>query len=285
MKGIRRLRIFVCFLVVLFLLQVSAVVYAHPASQKGILAETYIHDDFGIYYGDYFIGSDDVGWRIMEQMHTNGTTQTYSFSTTDANLTPALKSYTRTGASRWSGTVTITEETDGSGNGEIRTYTDYDSPDGAFFNIPIPSTIDVASGHISKWQIKINLVYENSIGAATMAHEFGHAIGLTDLYEAQSINKLMYGSSTRTTNYPTDLDKWGAKVITGVHTTHTWGYKYYDTTNAGANRHIKYCTQCNGLTNTIKNCTYNSQNICTGCSVPRGVQPSSVGHKAQQTIS
>lgn len=36
----------------------------------------------------------------------------------------------------------------------------------------------------------------------------------------------------------------GAKVITGVHTTHTWGYKYYDTNSTG-NRHmlleVVYC--------------------------------------------
>lgn len=284
MKRIWILRPFVWLLASLLALQFGTVAYAHPTSQEGILAKTYIDKLLGEYYGDYFIGGDDVGWRIMEQMHTNGTTLTYSFSTIDENLTPALKSYTRTGASRWSGTVTITEKTDGSGRGEIYTYRKTDVNAVANFVVPDEDTID-AYGHTSSWKIWINLKYEDSVGASTMAHEFGHAIGLTDLYGAQSRNKLMYGTSARTTNYPTELDKWGAKVITGVHTTHTWGYKYYGASSTGGNSHIKYCTQCNGLTNSVYNCTYNSQNVCTACGIPYGANISSIGQETQQVSS
>lgn len=86
-----------------------------------------------------------------------------------------------------------------------------------------------------------------NVTSTTLAHEFGHAIGLNDLYDDQNVNKLMYGVSSRTVSSPTTSDKWGAKVITGVHTTHTWAYKYHSTTGTGQNRHVGYCTSCNGV--------------------------------------
>lgn len=273
MKSKLMSRIMVCIFAIIFACQLSMVTFAHPSSQEGILAKTYISDVYSDLYGDYFIGGDSVGWSINENHHTNGTTLTYSFSTTDSYLTSTLKSYVTSGASKWSGTVSIVNKSDGSGTGEISTFYNAGTSVGAKFC----DFLTDSSGHLTSWYIQMNRYYTQS--AVTIAHEFGHAIGLNDLYGNISSNKLMYGFSGRTATSPTSADKWGAKVITGAHTSHTWGYKYYDTTSAGANRHVKYCTQCNGLTTTIANCVYNTNNICKICGVAYGTSPSSVGHE------
>lgn len=65
-------------LVVVFMLHTSPYVFAHSSSQEGILAKSYLAE-----YGGYYIGGKDVGWSIDEGLHTNGTTLTYSFSSTD----------------------------------------------------------------------------------------------------------------------------------------------------------------------------------------------------------
>ena len=258
----------VYILVSVLMLQGSPYVLAHPSSQEGILAKTY-HST----YEGYYVGGESVGWSIDESYHTNGTTLTYSFFTSDSYLNSTYKSYVTTGASRWSGTMTITNKTDGSGTGEISTYND-------------PNTNTVAkfceyyangSGHLTSWKIKMNRA--KNVTSTTLAHEFGHAIGLNDLYDDQNVNKLMYGVSSRTVSSPTTSDKWGAKVITGVHTTHTWAYKYHSTTGTGQNRHVGYCTSCNGLSATISDCVYNSGNIFRFCNIPLGVQPWSTGHE------
>ena len=100
--------------------------------------------------------------------------------------------------------------------------------------------------------------------ASTLAYELGHAIGLNDLYDDQNVDKLMYGvENYRTVTSPSASDIWGAKVITGVHNTHMWAYKYHSTTGTGINRHVGCCTSCNGLSATISDCVYN----------PRGISP------------
>lgn len=80
-----------------------------------------------------------------------------------------------------------------------------------------------------------------------IAHELGHVLGLNDLYSPTNADKLMYGYSTGTATGPTASDIKGMQVITGSHTTHTWGYKYYTTNTYGQHVHAKYCTVCNGF--------------------------------------
>ena len=113
----------------------------------------------------------------------------------------------------------------------------------------------------------MNMAKADSLSSKVLAHEFGHAIGLKDLSNAQNINKLMYGYSNGTATAPALADIWGAKVITGVHTTHTWGYRLI----AGAlgNSHQKYCTACNGLNPYVQRCTYGTDNRCTVCGYGR----------------
>lgn len=49
----------------------------------------------------------------------------------------------------------------------------------------------------------------------TIAHEFGHAIGLNDLKLSGNSGLLMYGFSSRTASSPTSKDIAGAKKAVG----------------------------------------------------------------------
>ena len=255
---------FLLLIILLMMTLFPMVLYAHPASQEGILSKSYIEQ-----YEGYDIGGDDVGWSIDEDHHAESSTITYSFDTNDPNLTNTYKAYVAVAANTWSGTVTFINKTDGSGTGMITTYNDpNDDSVAEFINYRDNTDND---GHLLGWTIQINT--GKSIEARYIAHELGHAIGLNDLYASASANKLMYGFLTGSANAPTSSDIWGAKVITGIHTAHTWGYKYESTSSTGANSHVKYCTLCNGKSPTIKKCTYNANNVCTVCGTPYGVQP------------
>lgn len=238
-------------------------VYAHSTSQEGVLAKTYHSGN-----GGYYIGGEDVGWSIDESCHTNGTTITYSFSTTDSALTNSYKTYTIEGASKWNDVVNIINKTDGTGTGEISTIYDANTAMVAKFTIPTTNGTD-ANGHLKEWSIVMNRAY--NITSITMAHEFGHVIGLNDLYESKNRDKIMYGYSLSKASEPTSLDEWGAKVITGVHSSHNWRYEFYDITNTG-NRHIRYCTSCNG-TGLLSKCIYNSNKLCRFCGAPQAGNP------------
>jgi len=240
------------------------VVNAHNTSWEGVLRKSYISQ-----YGGYYIGGDEVGWSIDEGVHTNGASLTYSFDSTDSNLTPTLKNVVRAGAGLWSGTVNIQEKTDGTGKGLITTYNEAGSGVIAKF---CEFTAN-SSGHLTAWKIKLNRAHTQN--QVVIAHEFGHAIGLNDLYEYRSRYKLMYGYDTGLANSPTATDIWGAKLITGVHSSHTWGYKYYSTNSSG-NVHIKYCTQCGGLSYETGQCTYHN-GVCVLCGVPSGYTPYAIG--------
>lgn len=258
-------------LVITFMLLTIPSAFAHSSSQAGILAKTYI----GPPYDGYYIGGEEVGWSIDEGLHTNGTTITYSFVSSDPYLTSQYRSYVTNGARKWSGTVTITNKTDGSGTGKIGTFY---SPNTGIVAVTRPLRVN-NSGHLTAWEISMNRAYSQS--DKVLAHEFGHVIGLNDLYASRNSGKIMYAYTSGTATSPTTTDKWGAKVITGVHSTHSWGYKYHSTLSSGANRHVKYCTSCYGLTNSVTNCVYNSQNTCIYCGIPRGAQPWAFGYENQ----
>ncbi|MDE6580319.1 MAG: hypothetical protein K2K41_07285 [Ruminiclostridium sp.] len=128
------------------------------------------------------------------------------------------------------------------------------------------------NGHLTSWKISINLEETKYLSAKVLAHEFGHVIGLTDLYEPKSSNKIMYAYSTMTVTGPTESDKNGANVILGFHDKHYWGYKMYSRASDGTTSHVKYCIICNGYCASsdgkkplVSNCTYASTGICTLC--------------------
>lgn len=252
-------KLMICLLVVIMVTQTNPLALAHSISQEGILAKTPV----GGGYTGYYIGGDNVGWSIDEDFHTNGASLTYHFSNSDSYLSSQYKAYVTNGASKWSGTVTITQKSYGSGTGEICTF--YNASSGVY--AAFDDYKANSSGHLTSWKIMMNRA--RALDSTILAHEFGHAIGLNDLYGSQSTGKLMYGYISGTATGPTTSDKWGAKVITGVHSTHTWGYKYYGTGSDG-NYHVKYCTQCRGLSVVVEKCTYNADNVCRICGTPKG---------------
>ncbi|MBQ4641921.1 MAG: hypothetical protein IJB47_04850 [Oscillospiraceae bacterium] len=233
------------------------------------------------------IGGEDVGWCAYEERHMNETSMTYSFQDGNAFLLDENKADTHTAASRWSGTVNFQYEEEG-GAIEITMINtmpiryDEDGNEIIVYATTEPTQSGV-NGHPQKWKITLNYRFNADITPGVIAHEFGHVIGLNDLYESQNSNKLMYYSRTENTHSPTSSDRWGAKVITGQHTSHTWGYKYHSTTTSGSNRHVNYCTSCNGFPaqKTISNCIYNANNVCRLCGTPAGQQPWSVPHETE----
>lgn len=229
--------------------------YAHPASVQG---------------------GESVGWDINKYKHfypdkkDNNGALTYTYA---SDMPQKYRSYIAAGASKWSSVVNIINSATGTVYGEIRLEDNGANSEIAAFDGAIDS-----SGHLTSWIITINSYYEDEINARTLAHEFGHAIGLKDLYKSSNANKIMYGytSSSWTATGVTSADRWGAKVITGQHTSHSMSYKYNKTDSAGNNYHVKYCTDCGGLASSAVKCTYNSNNRCKLCGTPKGAQTSSL---------
>lgn len=251
----------------LLVLMGSIASYAHTTSQSGILAKTYMP-----IYGGYYIGGENVGWSIDEDYHTNGKRQTYRFA---ANFPDEYKGLVRDAADAWSAVVKFEEDFN---NGKCLVETTYVYPiDGGMpYRAKVTGRYADANGHLTSCKLLINLYYPVEI--STVTHEFGHVIGLNDLYSNMNRNKIMFGTyEERTVSTPQSLDIWGAKVITGQHSSHNWGYKYHSFDSNG-NKHIKYCTQCKGLPHTqvIESCSYDSSGKCIKCGVPQGVQPYSI---------
>ncbi|MBQ2900326.1 MAG: snapalysin family zinc-dependent metalloprotease [Agathobacter sp.] len=188
----KRIKIIPVFSIILLFVFVSPV-YAHTTSQIGVLEQTY-HTNPN--YQDYYVGGEEVGWSIDETLHTNGTSITYSFAITDPYLETAYKVYAIEGASKWNGIVNITNKLDGTGKGIIKTYNEENSGTVDRFR----GAYTDANGHLTSWIIEMNRSY--NVTSTTLAHEFGHVIGLNDLYASKNTNKLMYGYSSRSVSSP-----------------------------------------------------------------------------------
>jgi len=208
---------FACVFVIVFLLPlVTAPAGAHPASQKNILQSNKI-TQYG--NGIYYVGGETVGWSIDEGYHRgSSTSMAYRIVTTDVWFTPARKSMVQQGAAKWSTYGNVYESSNAIG--VVYAYNGGTSSTIASFG---EYTVD-SSGHFTQWRIKINK--DRNATAANLAHEFGHAFGLNDLYESKNNNKLMYAYSSGTATAPTAVDGKGFSVITGGHTSHAFGSDY-----------------------------------------------------------
>lgn len=242
--------------VIISMLCGTAGVSAHTVMQKQFFSDSLVP---GI--NRFCVGSDEMGWRIDEEFHTNGTATHYKFS---PDFPSTRKSYVRNGAAKWAGIVSIVEN-DSSPN-EIFAF---NAPDDFVVAEFRSSYRDPPTGHLSQWTINVNL--GKNISATILAHEFGHVIGLTDLYEPQSKSKLMYGYSNLTATAPTASDVWGAKVITGVHgSTHSQKYRIFGS-DASGNIHVYECSTCGGFRK--QHCVYTLQGrVCTICGFPRSAE-------------
>ncbi len=173
-----------------------------------------------------------------------------------------MKTKFRTGASKWSAVVTFEETSNSSTSGVIKEY-DFERTDvlGEFTNYHA----NASTGHLTAWEIHFNSNPGVEITDITVAHELGHVIGLNDLYIDTNRNKLMYFRSDSTATAPTALDLWGARVILGLHTSHTFSqYRIWGVSGA-TTYHVQYCSSCNGNKATHQACIYGTNGRCTVC--------------------
>jgi hypothetical protein len=273
MMKIKR-NVILTIMILSFSFLLTTVSSAHSTGQKGLVW-----------------GGEIVGWDIDESFHNSNTELKYWFDTNDAYLNSNnRKTIVRSGAAKWSHPYEITEmSTFQSTTGTINTFSQVKNPDTGEVAIArrFKSGSPNSDGHMNvntvSWGIQINR-HTDANGLLTnvsIAHEFGHAYGLRDLYNDCNKDKLMYYNATLgTATGITAFDLNGANVITGCHShssSTVWnyrnarkvtGYKVYHT-------HSPACYgqgKCGGWRNTggsIALCTYGSNGKCTTCNVYR----------------
>lgn len=155
-------------------------------------------------------GSESIGWRLHCTNSSNGhigiASLTYKYS---PNLSSSYKDYTSTGATRWNltGIVNISESSNS--QNVIFQYNDPNVSTRAYVRSY------TFGNHKSRWDINYNHAKMKdsapSTNNGTATHEFGHTIGLVDLTSSSNTNKLMYGTTARTVNFPQFADMEGAR--------------------------------------------------------------------------
>lgn len=154
-------------------------------------------------------GSEAKGYMVAsEQLREKKAT--YNTSALDATY----KSYATGGAKLWNDTGVVTFKQ--SKNSPNRIYTINDKNTSAA-GLCKRTSISV-NGKILAFEIKLNKYKLKKLDAkrskALAAHEFGHALGLADLYNDCNRGQIMNGSSRRTATKPSAKDIKGAKYAT-----------------------------------------------------------------------
>ena len=161
-------------------------------------------------------GSEMLGWRVDCSNHQAA--PSFKWYTPIADSPTAVdyryRMAANAGASKWKDTVTITNSTSSTNSGYIYTFNDSNTSILGVFH-------DYSSngqGHLISWKIKFNKTALDTFTVAQVAviaaHEFGHAIGMYDLYQIGNNDKLMYAYWPYTTVSPTAKDILGAKEAT-----------------------------------------------------------------------
>lgn len=235
-------RLIACTLVLVLLLIIPETGFAHSTN----VYNTYTKSELS-------------GWIIDEQKHIGTSTFYYGFN--DPNLSSTLKSRTETGASYWSTVANIIRD-----DASYFNRTNYVEFVGKQYSDPgVYAATDAieyaANGHWNMWQIRINTLSAYEETAA--AHEFGHVLGLVDLYNSGNSDKLMYYDMVDFNRRPQAADKNGVRVITGKHTSHSLGSTYYriheDPDRA---YHRRFCVTCNIILDTA---CYPKTGKCNTC--------------------
>lgn len=231
-------------------------VYAHPTTLVNIFDNN----------GNTSIGSEEIGWKLNEMHHLNTTSIQFKFDDiTNGGFDSTWKTKIRNGLSKWNYSPLSVGESP-TANGTIVKNPNLNTLNKIYLSITINS-----NGHITAWTMEINP--NKTITQREIARQLGYIIGLGSLSSSSNKNKIMYTGSDCTATTTNAQDRWGARVITGNHTTHNWQYNFKEYLHNGMGVHRHYCSQCGGFK--TENCTYNSNNVCTKCGTPSGVSPDS----------
>jgi hypothetical protein len=155
-------------------------------------------------------GSESVGWKIDADGHAGTDLDSYSIN---AFVTDRTRQDIINGAARWESSPVSFYQVSSGGTGHVSQYSDIDSDIPAYYLEGSTNSL----GHLLSWSIHVNGPVFNSVSEETrltiIAHEFGHAVGLYDLYYSYNDDKLLYGEirdDGSHIGYPSYEDELGA---------------------------------------------------------------------------
>ncbi|MED4128161.1 hypothetical protein [Shouchella miscanthi] len=156
-------------------------------------------------------GSENAGWKVRCNGHGGDDRGVVLYDTT--GLSSKYLGYAETGAARLNATGLIGFYKNTFTSNKVKTYRNAD--DG--YNAYVRAWYSFS--HITKWEMNFNTYAMNNrtdaANRGTATHEFGHTVGMLDLYNSTNKNKILYGyGNTRTVTTPQAADKTGMKEAT-----------------------------------------------------------------------
>lgn len=154
-------------------------------------------------------GSEQKGYLVASyQLRNNKNT----FD--DSRLNSKYKSYVSHAVKAWKDTGVVSFKRDKSSKNKVRMGSNKDTS----YVAVCTSYFNVNSGKITKFEIVLNQdkmkKFSDTNNKGTVAHEFGHSLGLLDLYESYNKSQLLYGINSRKVIKPSKKDIIGAKYAT-----------------------------------------------------------------------